>query len=97
MNSTFKNSLGNGKTFWKTVILIGLHPEEKKISFCNHFYLIYLHNVHWKPYWKYLGGEGTVCMWKNLMITEAVKIFKDKKFRGHWNVNVKFHVDQKYC
>lgn len=33
MNSTFKNSSGNGKTFWKTVNLIGSHPEEKKISY----------------------------------------------------------------
>lgn len=30
MNSTFKNSLDNGKKFWKTMTLIGTHPEEKK-------------------------------------------------------------------
>lgn len=48
MNSTFKNSLGNGKTFWKTMILIGSHPEEKKISFFKSFPPD-LHNVHWKP------------------------------------------------
>lgn len=31
MNSTFKNSLVNGKNFGKTVTLMGSHSEEKKV------------------------------------------------------------------
>lgn len=37
MNSTFKNFLGNGKKFQKTVILLRSHPEEKKMSFYKSF------------------------------------------------------------
>lgn len=29
MNSTFKNSLGNGKKLWENSNLIGLYPEKR--------------------------------------------------------------------
>lgn len=62
MNSTFKNSLGNGKKFWENSNLIGLYPEKRNSHSKSHFDLTYLPNVHLIPYWKYFWGkEKYIC------------------------------------